>query len=294
VGRAPGRSKSYCLEKLKERLGHLKPSDLSRTFLIAFAKQRYREGAGPVTIGMDIGYIKTVLDHANGVHGMTLSTESITHARIGLNKLGLIGKSTERDRRPTSTELECLISYFDTKLRQNIPMSRLVRFAVCTAMRQDEICRVQWKDLDEIGRTIVIRERKDPRKKRSNDQAVPLVDFIGDDPIELMLEELGQQRDRVGRIFPYNARSVGAAFTPACKQLEIHNPHFHDLRHEAASRLFEAGLEIPHVARITGHRDWKQLARYTHLRPQRIIETEVSARTMPAPEERRALRISQW
>ncbi|WP_244133623.1 tyrosine-type recombinase/integrase [Burkholderia gladioli] len=42
--------------------------------------------------------------------------------------------------------------------------------------------------------------------------------------------------------------------------------HFHDLRHEGASRLFEMGLNIPHVAAVTGHRSWSSLKRYTHLR----------------------------
>jgi hypothetical protein len=40
------------------------------------------------------------------------------------------------------------------------------------------------------------------------------------------------------------------------------------LRHEAASRLFEAGFTIEQVALVTGHRDWKMLKRYTNLRPE--------------------------
>lgn len=42
---------------------------------------------------------------------------------------------------------------------------------------------------------------------------------------------------------------------------------FHDFRHEATSRLFEAGLSIEKVALVTGHKDWKMLKRYTHLDP---------------------------
>ncbi len=49
-------------------------------------------------------------------------------------------------------------------------------------------------------------------------------------------------------VFPYNPRSVGAAFTRACKVLEIADLHFHDLRHEATSRLFERGYSIQEVA----------------------------------------------
>jgi site-specific recombinase XerD len=40
------------------------------------------------------------------------------------------------------------------------------------------------------------------------------------------------------------------------------------LRHETASRLFEAGYQIPEVALVTGHKDWKMLRRYTNLKAE--------------------------
>jgi site-specific recombinase XerD len=50
--------------------------------------------------------------------------------------------------------------------------------------------------------------------------------------------------------------------------LKIIDLHFHDLRHEGTSRLFEAGFSIEQVALVTGHKDWKMLRRYTHLKPE--------------------------
>jgi site-specific recombinase XerD len=47
---------------------------------------------------------------------------------------------------------------------------------------------------------------------------------------------------------------------------------FHDLRHEATSRLFEKGLNMMEVASITGHEDLKMLKRYTHIRPETLVE----------------------
>ncbi|RVC42576.1 site-specific integrase, partial [Mesorhizobium sp. M4B.F.Ca.ET.088.02.2.1] len=44
----------------------------------------------------------------------------------------------------------------------------------------------------------------------------------------------------------------------------------HDLRHEGTSRLFEAGFTIEQVALVTGHKDWKMLKRYTHLKPEEL------------------------
>ena len=52
----------------------------------------------------------------------------------------------------------------------------------------------------------------------------------------------------------------------------IEDLRFHDLRHEAASRFFEKGLNIMEVSLITGHRSLATLNRYTHLNPQSLIE----------------------
>jgi integrase len=47
--------------------------------------------------------------------------------------------------------------------------------------------------------------------------------------------------------------------------------HFHDLRHEATSRLFEKNLNTMEVACITGHKTLSMLMRYTHLRPESLL-----------------------
>ena len=68
------------------------------------------------------------------------------------------------------------------------------------------------------------------------------------------------------QIFPYSTVAISAAFTRACKMLGIEDLHFHDLRHEGVSRLFEMGKTIPQVASVSGHRSWTSLKRYSHLR----------------------------
>ncbi|WP_420921494.1 tyrosine-type recombinase/integrase [Burkholderia glumae] len=49
------------------------------------------------------------------------------------------------------------------------------------------------------------------------------------------------------------------------------NLRWHDLRHEAASRLFEKGLHPLEVASVTGHRSMQMLKRYTHLDPKSLL-----------------------
>lgn len=269
VGKKIGRSKDASLNFLDERIGHLRIGELDRERLIKFGKERAAEGAGPVTVGMDLGYIKTIFSHAAAVHGILAPVEPINLARIALGRLGLVGKGNERDRRPTQDELDRIIASFEANERQQIPVGRIVRFAVATAMRQDEIVRVEWKDFDVGSRMLLIRDRKDPRRKTDNNQKIPLLDVSGYDACKI-IEEQRRSNIQEGRIFPYNGRSVGTAFRRQCKGLKIDDLHFHDLRHEGTSRLFEAGFSIEQVALITGHKDWKMLRRYTHLKPESL------------------------
>ncbi|MEM6944376.1 MAG: tyrosine-type recombinase/integrase, partial [Pseudomonadota bacterium] len=89
-----------------------------------------------------------IITHAAAVHGLDISPEPVDLARVALKRLGLIGKGTERDRRPTTDELNRLFRCFDDNEHLTLPMTRIVKFAVATAMRLDEICRVEWSDLD--------------------------------------------------------------------------------------------------------------------------------------------------
>lgn len=84
------------------------------------------------------------------------------------------------------------------------------------------------------------------------------------------------------RIFPFNSKSVGTAFTRACSKLGILDLCFHDLRHEATSRLFEQGYDIPEVAAVTLHSSWNELKRYTQLRPE-SLHREKQAQPVPSP-----------
>jgi integrase len=117
---------------------------------------------------------------------------------------------------------------------------------------------------------LTIRDRKDPREKKGNDQRIPLLAVSGYDAFGLIEEQRSIRSNEDARIFSYLHRSAGTAFTRACKELKISDLHFHDLLHEGTSRLFEAGFSIQQVALVTGHKDWKMLRRYTHLRPESL------------------------
>ena len=172
VGRCGQRSKAYTLEFLQKKLGCVRIADLSRERLVDFGRERARQGAGPFTVGADIGYIKMIISHAAAVHGIAVSAEPVDLARIALKRLGLVGKGRSRDRRPTREELDRIFSLLEHSPKLTMPVARIARFAIATAMRQDEIARLRWSDVDSVTKTVIIRDRKDPRAKNGNHQKI--------------------------------------------------------------------------------------------------------------------------
>jgi integrase len=82
-----------------------------------------------------------------------------------------------------------------------------------------------------------------------------------------------------GRVFPVTPHAVTVSFRRACQRLRKSSGNrlgvdlrFHDLRHEAVSRLFERGLNPMEVAAISGHRSMQMLARYTHITASSLID----------------------
>lgn len=182
-------------------------------------------------------------------------------ARKVLRKLGYNMRSRERDRRPTLEELDKLMTHFQgiqAYRPTSINMLKMAAFALFSTRRQEEITRIKWADLDEEGDRVLVRDMKNPGQKIGNNVWCHL-------PPEAMAI-LKTMPKVVEEIFPYNAESTSASWTRACKFLGIIDLHFHDLRHEGVSRLFEMDWDIPRVASVSGHRDWNSMRRYTHLR----------------------------
>lgn len=261
-----GRTKQATIYKLQKELGTIPVNQLSKTDLIEYAIRRRQNGAGPVSVSMDFSALKSALSMGRCFGCQSLSAQALTETRDALASLSLIGQSKQRIRRPSISELATLHEFFASKTHPRaLPVHTLIQFALGTAMRLGEIVRVQWKDIDRHQQTILIRDRKHPRLKHGNHDVVPLLPEAWS-----LLQNLTEVDER---IFPHNSHSVSRAFWEACKILGIYDLRFHDLRHEAVSRLFEKGLSIHQVAVISGHKDWKSLQRYTHIRPTAVLES---------------------
>ena len=263
-----GRSKVFVLASLKAKLGAIYLSALTEERLMVFINERKGEGAGGVTIGMDLSYLGSIYKVAKQLWKLPVNAEFISCARANLEYLGMSTKSKERDRRPTDDEIIRITDHFLAKKRQKIPMPDLIQFAIETAMRTGEIINLKWADLNQSERTIVIRDRKHPQEKIGNDQVVPLLG----NAFSIAM----RQPRKSGRIFPVTEGTIGSIFPRACNVLSIEDLHFHDLRHEGISRLFEQGYRIEQVALVSGHKDWKMLARYTQVRAKDLHRAGIS------------------
>jgi integrase len=136
-------------------------------------------------------------------------------------------------------------------------LKQLVILAIETGMRRGELLGLQWEHVQFAKRIVHL-----PLTKNGESRDVPLSRRATD-----TLAALSKNRQpNADLVFPMSGNSVRLAFEHLRARAKMSNFHFHDLRHEAITRLFERGLNIAEVSAISGHKELKMLQRYTHLR----------------------------
>tara|TARA_R110002126_G_scaffold89182_2_gene213256 strand:+ start:1542 stop:2531 length:990 start_codon:yes stop_codon:yes gene_type:complete len=166
-----------------------------------------------------------------------------------LEKIKLQAIDVRRERRLEDGEYEKLINAAKTRQNPYIPL--VITFATETAMRRGEILNLSWRQVDLRRRCVTILE-----SKNGYSRTIPLTPKA-----YALLHDLDKDHEQV---FPLTANALKMAWGRILKVANIHDLHFHDLRHEAVSRFFEMGLTVPEVASISGHRDVRMLLRYAH------------------------------
>lgn len=131
-----------------------------------------------------------------------------------------------------------------------------VILALETAMRRSELLALRWDNIDLRLRTARLLDTKNGKPRN-----VPLSPRALD-----VLKSLPRSMD--GRVLATSSEGIKNAFERARKRAGMEHFNFHDLRHEATSRLFERGWNVMEVAAVTGHRDLQSLKRYTNLRAE--------------------------
>ncbi len=227
--------------------------------------ERQASGLVASSIVRHLGRLSQMLHWARDVRNIDINPELVLEARRKFLR-HTPANTRLRDRIPTPEELERLRQYFREEFRGAAPMDQIMDFALVTAMRVGEICRISFEDVNREQKTVLIRDRKDPKQKIGNNQIVPLLPAAMR-IVEARWEVLGGK----GRIFPYRAPYVSETWYHSTRKLQIDDLTFHDLRHAAITELFRKGLGIPEVALVSGHRSWRELKRYTQLTANDVL-----------------------
>jgi integrase len=259
--KAIGRTKTQVLRAIKRYdIANRPCSTITSADIIVFANQLVSK-VTPQTVGNYLSHLAAMFAIARPAWGYQLDQKAMKDAFVVAKRLGITSRSRARDRRPTMDELDKLMIHFCERLKRrssSVPMQKIMAFAIFSTRRLEEITRMHWTDLEAGGSRVLIRDMKNPGEKIGNDVWCDL-------PPEALQIVISMPKTS-DEIFPYSTDAIGASFTRACQFLGITDLHFHDLRHDGVSRLFETGLSIPQVASVSGHRAWSSLKRYTHLR----------------------------
>ena len=259
---AIGRTKAQVLRSLRDYpIAEMKISEIRAHHVVELARQLSTSDRLPQTVQNYLSHLGGIFAVAPSAFGFEVDRSAVTDAIATTRRLGLTRKSAKRDRRPTVDEMNRLMDHFaeiQRKRPSSNPMHLIAALALFSTRRQEELLTMRWEDLDAAHSRILIRNMKHPGQKQGNDVRCDL-------PEEAMRIIKTLPRTDA-RILPYSTDAVSAAFTRACAFLEIPDLHFHDLRHEGVSRLFELGWTIPQVSGVSGHRSWSSLQRYSHLR----------------------------
>lgn len=222
--------------------------------------RRLAGGASPTTVRNDLALLSHLFTVATKEWGL----ESLSNP---VQKVKIPAAAPARDRRLDSrpdengkTEVDRLLGACDAGPHWLGPM---VRLALATAMRQGELLALDWGLIDLERRVARLQETKNDRSRRDRTKGrdVPL----SSEAIRVLR---AMPRNIDGRLFSIGTMTVVHAFQRACKRAGITGLRFHDLRHEATSRLFEKGLNPMEVSSVTGHKTLQMLKRYTHLRAE--------------------------
>ncbi|MDB2498914.1 site-specific integrase [Alphaproteobacteria bacterium] len=125
----------------------------------------------------------------------------------------------------------------------------VVVLAVETAMRRSEILGLHWEHIDLDRKAAFL-----PMTKNGSSRWVPLS--------EAAVAKLSKAPRNTDRPFPVTDVAFRQAWDRLRHRANITDLTFHDLRHEAISRMFDNGIKIHEVMAVSGHRTASQLFRY--------------------------------
>ena len=238
------------IKTLLEEFGDYRMASLNSTQVAKFRDKRLKV-IGPQSVIHEINLLNRVLKTATMDWGIALP------GGLPTAQVRKPAKPRGRDRRVSKEEIAKIL-----ESTESAELHTIVTLAVETGMRRSELASLTWDYIDLKKQTAHL-----PKTKTDEPRTVPLSQSA-----VKALKEFGIN-DK-GLVFKLQAESMSQAFDRACEphRANIDDVRFHDLRHEATSRLFEKGLNVMEVAAITGHKTLDMLKRYTHLRAEDLAK----------------------
>ena len=236
---------------LRHPLAQVALSDVTTGMVSAYCAERLRR-VKPGTLNRELDILRHALATARRSWDLPLAQNVFA-------EVTRLKNAAPRERRLHSGEQERLLL---ACVRCRNPFIRfLVQIALETAMRRGEILNMHWRDVSFEKRTLRI-----PITKNGHARTIPLSSRA-----LALLRTLSDARTLgTERILPITENAAKMAWKRLAKRARLEDLRFHDLRHEAISRFFEKGLNVPEVALISGHRDPRMLFRYTHPRAEDV------------------------
>ena len=244
------KSETCRLKSISRRwIGELDTRYLTKQHFIQYRDDRLKVVSGG-SVKSELSLIKRVMDTAVKNWGYPIPYNPIKDIEFPKG-------SSARTRRLVADEKGRLL--IAASSQRNIFITPIIEFAIETGMRRSEILKLRWCDVDLENGFASLYDTKN-----GEDRRVPLTRRC-----VVVLQTVPQTDEK---LFPISATCLRLAWNRARKKAGITNLRFHDLRHEAVSRFFEMGMSVPEVALISGHKDVRQLFRYTHLNPANVFK----------------------
>lgn len=248
---------------LKYPLGRMHIKNLTRRDIREWRDQRLQDVA-PSTVNRELNVLNAALRLASSEWDIEISKHVLESVRRPRNPPGRI--------RRLSPEEEVKLRQAGEEAR-NPYLLPILTIALETAMRRSEILGMEWErvTLEGDSPSVLLLDTKNghPRGVPLSIRAVATLYDIR----RIAARELGVDGNLcTGSVFPgLTDNGLKLAFSRMVERAGLENFRFHDLRHEATSRLFEKDLSETEVAHITGHKDPRMLLRYTHLQLKHLV-----------------------
>lgn len=257
------RSESFSAKQLDAFFGKYSMAAVSAELVAKYRDARLAEGRSNNTVRIELALLGHLFRIAIQEWGIGLTFNPVSNVRKPSPAAG-------RDRRLTGTEQEALFAAADA--HSNPMLGWIVRLAVETGMRSSELSGLRRPQVNIVRRVIRLADTKNgsPRMVPLTRAATVVLGQALEHPIRPIDTDLifFGEPGRDGRRKPYVFQKLWQELTTKVGLADL---HFHDLRHEAVSRLVEMGLSDQEVSAISGHKSMQMLKRYTHLRAEDLV-----------------------